>query len=131
MGFRHAGVPDTRPLSVNKHQSPANTASCWRHRGSTAWAAWKARDGLKGLGSKDIEDILDLQIREERAPKIGLVFVSMALVAFGLVIGVVLRQALNVVLELEGSRRQLITDTCMYGGSAFALVAALLVDRRG
>jgi hypothetical protein len=58
-------------------------------------------------------------------------FVSFALVAFGLVIGVVLRHALDMVLELEGSQRQLITDTCMYGGSAVALVAALLVDRWG
>jgi hypothetical protein len=70
-----------------------------------------------------------LPFRED--PYVFPIFAPFAIVAVGLVIGLLLRRGLDLVLEPDDSRRQLIADAIMYGGIALAFSASLVMDWRG
>jgi hypothetical protein len=51
-------------------------------------------------------------------------------VAVGLVIGLLLRRGLDLVLEPDDSRRQLVADAIMYGGISLAFAVSLVMHWR-
>jgi hypothetical protein len=59
------------------------------------------------------------------------IFAPFAIVAVGLVIGLLLRRGLDLMLEPDDSRRQLIADAIMYGGIALAFAGSLVMHWRG
>ena len=64
-------------------------------------------------------------------PYVFPIFAPFAIVAVGLVIGLLLRRGLDLVLEPDDSRRQLIADAIMYGGIVLAFAVSLLMHWRG
>jgi hypothetical protein len=59
------------------------------------------------------------------------IFAPFAIVAVGLVIGLLLRRGLDLVLEPDDSRRQLIADAIMYGGIALAFAVSFVMHCLG
>jgi hypothetical protein len=58
------------------------------------------------------------------------IFAPFAIVAVGLVIGLLLRRGLDLVLEPDDSRRQLVADAIMYGGISLAFAVSLVMHWR-
>jgi hypothetical protein len=58
-------------------------------------------------------------------------FAPFAIVAVGLVIGLLLRRGLDLVLEPDDSRRRLVADTIMYGGIALAFAVSFVMHCLG
>jgi hypothetical protein len=64
-------------------------------------------------------------------PYVFPIFAPFAVVAVGLAIGLLLRRSLDLVLEPDDARRQLIADVIMYGGIVLAFAVSLLLHWRG
>ncbi len=59
------------------------------------------------------------------------IFAPFAVVAVGLVIGLLVRRGLDLVLEPDDSRRLLVADAIMVGGIFLAFSVSLLMHWRG
>jgi hypothetical protein len=64
-------------------------------------------------------------------PYVFPLFAPFAIVAVGLVIGLLLRRGLDLVLEPDDSRRRLVADAIMYGGIALAFAASFVMHSLG